>query len=425
MKVLVVGSGGREHAIVHAIAKSPLLTKCYCAPGNGGTALEAENVTIAADDIKELLAFAKDQGVDLTIVGPEAPLVKGIVNLFESNGLRIFGPTAGAAELEGSKAFAKELMRKHRIPTSPHRTFNSPDEALAYVENSRSYPVVIKADGLAAGKGVVIANNRETAETAVRQIMLDRVFGSAGDRLVIEEFLRGTEASVFLIVDGKTLTILESARDHKQVYDGGRGPNTRGMGPYSPAKIVTGKVYTQVEDQILVPTVHAMERENRPFRGILYCGLMITKTGPRVLEYNVRGGDPEMQVLLPRLKTDFLAVAKATSEGNLEDLGLFEWDTRAAVCVVMASGGYPGSYKTGYPITGIEAAEEDPDVTVIHAGTAREGGKLVTSGGRVLNVVALGKNLEAARKKAYAAVEKIRFEGCHYRKDIGSTMAPR
>jgi phosphoribosylamine--glycine ligase len=420
MKVLVVGSGGREHSIVHSIIKSPLITKCYCAPGNGGTAREAENVAISAEDVTELLAFAKDNGIDLTIVGPEAPLVKGIVTAFEDAGLKIFGPTAGAAELEGSKAFAKELMRKHRIPTGPFRTFNSADEALAYVENLRSYPAVIKADGLAAGKGVIVAQNREAAETAIRKIMLDRIFGAAGDRLVIEDFLRGTEASVFLIVDGKTLTILESARDHKQVFDGGNGPNTGGMGAYSPARIITGKVYSQVEDQILVPTVHAMEREGRPFRGILYCGLMITKTGPRVLEYNARGGDPEMQVLLPRLRTDFLAIAKATAENSLEEIGIFDWDPRACVCVVMASAGYPGSYKTGHPITGIEEAEAMEDVTVIHAGTAEEDGKIVTAGGRVLNVVALGDNLEEARKKAYEAVEKIHFEGCHYRKDIGS-----
>ncbi|MHC4943198.1 MAG: phosphoribosylamine--glycine ligase [Planctomycetota bacterium] len=420
MKVMVVGSGGREHSIVHSIVQSPLITKCYCAPGNGGTAREAENVAISAEDVTELLAFARDKSIDLTIVGPEAPLVKGIVGAFEDAGLRIFGPTAGAAELEGSKAFAKELMRKHRIPTGPFRTFNSADEALAYVENLRSFPTVVKADGLAAGKGVIVAQNREAAENAVRQIMLDRVFGSAGDRLVIEDFLRGTEASVFLIVDGKTLTILESARDHKQVFDGGNGPNTGGMGAYSPARIVTGKVYSQVEDQILVPTVHAMEREGRPFRGILYCGLMITKTGPRVLEYNARGGDPEMQVLLPRLRTDFLAIANATAEGSLEEIGIFDWDPRACVCVVMASGGYPGSYKTGHPITGIEEAEAMEDVTVIHAGTAEEDGKIVTAGGRVLNVVAMGDNLEAARKRAYEAVEKIHFEGCHYRKDIGS-----
>jgi phosphoribosylamine--glycine ligase len=397
-----------------------LLTKCYCAPGNGGTAKEAENVPIAADDVAELYSFAKDNDVDLTIVGPEAPLVKGIVNLFQEEGLKIFGPSAGAAELEGSKAFSKELMRKHRIPTCSFRTFNSADEALAFVENLRNFPTVIKADGLAAGKGVIICETRDQAEQAVRQIMLDRVFGAAGDRLVIEEFLKGTEASVFLIVDGKTLNILESARDYKQAFDGGEGLNTGGMGSYSPAKIITGKVYSQVEDQILVPTVHAMEREGRPFRGILYCGLMITKTGPRVLEYNVRAGDPEMQVLLPRLKTDFLAIANATAEGNLDELGVFEWDPRVAVGVVMASKGYPESYPKGLPITGVEEAEAMEDVTVIHAGTALENDRLVTAGGRVLNVVALGKDLEDARVKAYAAVEKIHFQGCHYRKDIGT-----
>jgi phosphoribosylamine--glycine ligase len=280
--------------------------------------------------------------------------------------------------------------------------------------------VVVKADGLAAGKGVIIAETRGEAENAVRRIMLDRVFGAAGDRLVIEEYLRGTEASVFLIVDGNTITILESARDHKQVFNDGRGPNTGGMGAYSPAPIVGGKVYSQVEDQIIVPTVHAMEREGRPFRGILYCGLMITKTGPRVLEYNVRAGDPEMQALLPRLKTDFLSITLAAAERKLEEVGLLEWDARSAVCIVMASEGYPGSYPKGLPITGVDDAEAMEDVWVIHAGTAIENGKLVTAGGRVLNVIGLGENLEAARKRAYEAVEKISFNGCHYRTDIGT-----
>jgi phosphoribosylamine--glycine ligase len=419
MKVLVIGGGGREHSMVHAVVQSPLCKECYCAPGNGGTARIAENVSIPADDVPGLLSFAKEKAIDLTIVGPEIPLVKGVVNRFEEAGLNVFGPTAEAAELEGSKAFAKELMRKHRIPTGGFRTFNSADEALAYVENLRSYPAVIKADGLAAGKGVIIVTNREEADFAIRHIMLDRIFGAAGDRLIIEEFLHGTEASAFLVVDGKTITILESARDHKQIFDGGNGPNTGGMGAYSPAKVVTGKVYSQVEDQIIVPTVHAMEREGRPFRGILYCGLMITKTGPRVLEYNARLGDPETQVLLPRLKTDFLALAMACAERNLEEVGVLEWDERAAVCVVMAAEGYPGSYKKGFPITGVEDAEAMEDVLVIHAGTRLEGDKFLTSGGRVLNVVALGDTMEAARNRVYEAVDKIHFEGCQYRKDIG------
>lgn len=420
MKVLVVGGGGREHAMVQAIAESPLCKECFCAPGNGGTARIAENVPIAADDVAELCSFAKDKSVDLTVVGPEAPLVKGIVNLFEEKGMKIFGPTSEAADLEGSKAFAKELMRKHRIPTSAFRTFNSADEALAYVDNLRAFPTVVKADGLAAGKGVIIAQNRRSAENAVRKIMLDRVFGAAGDRLIIEEFLAGTEASVFLIVDGNTINILESAKDHKQVYDSGQGPNTGGMGAYSPADIITGKVYSQVEDQIIVPTVHAMEREGRPFRGILYCGLMITKTGPRVLEYNVRLGDPETQAILPRLKTDFLELTLAAAEGKLEDMGVLDWDRRAAVCVVLAAEGYPGSYEKGMPITGIEDAEAMEDVFVIHAGTAIENGQLVTSGGRILSVVALSESVQAAGEKAYEAVEKIHIPNCHYRTDIGT-----
>ncbi len=420
MKVLVIGSGGREHSIVRTISRSPLLTKCYCAPGNGGTSREAENVDISAEETRSLLGFAKESGVDLTIVGPEAPLCAGVVDAFKNEGLQIFGPRSRAADLEGSKAFAKELMRKHKIPTANFRTFNSADEALAYVESLRSFPVVIKADGLAAGKGVVVVESREQAESAIRRIMLDRVFGEAGDRLVIEEFLEGDEASVFAVVDGKTITILESAQDHKQVFDGGRGPNTGGMGAYSPASLINGKVYSQVEDQIIVPTVHAMESEGRPFRGILYYGLMVTRTGPRVLEYNVRGGDPEMQVLMARMKTDFLEIAFATAENRLDEVGQVEWDPRPAVCVVMSSGGYPGSYEKGYPIGGLDEAEAMEDVSVIHAGTAWKDDELVTAGGRVLNVIALGDTMADARNRAYQAVEKIHFENSHFRKDIGA-----
>ncbi len=419
MKVLVVGGGGREHAIVRSISKSPLLTKCYCAPGNGGTAVEAENVDISAENVKGLLGFAKENAVDLTIVGPEGPLVLGIADAFRAEGMKIFGPDAKAADLEGSKAFAKELMRKNKIPTAGFKTFNSADEALAFVENCRSFPMVIKADGLAAGKGVIIVDNRESAETTVRNIMLDRIFGKAGNRLIIEDFVEGVEASVFSLVDGKTISVLETAQDHKQVFDNDRGPNTGGMGAFSPAPNIRGKVYSQVEDQIIVPTVHAMESEGRPFRGLLYYGLMITRTGPRVLEYNVRGGDPEMQVLLARMETDFLAIALATAESRLEEIGQIETDRRPGVCVVMASGGYPGSYKQGFPISGIPEAEAMDDVWVIHAGTRKEGDEIVTAGGRVLNVVALGDNLEEAKRNAYAAVSKISFEGCHYRSDIG------
>lgn len=419
MKVLVVGSGGREHAIVRSIAGSPLLKECYCAPGNGGTAADATNVDLSAEDTKGLLAFAKDKKIDLTIVGPEQPLVLGIVDLFKEAGLKIFGPNRRAAELEGSKAFAKDLMRKHKIPTAGFKNFNSADEALAYVENLRSFPMVIKADGLAAGKGAVIVGNRREAENTVRKIMLDRVFGDAGNRLVIEEFMEGDEASVFCLVDGRTIDVLETAQDHKQAFDGGRGPNTGGMGSYSPANIIMGKVYSQVEDQIIVPTVHAMESEGRPFRGLLYFGVMSTRTGPRVLEYNVRGGDPEMQVLLARLKTDFLEIALATAESRLEEVGQIDWDERPAITVVMASGGYPGSYDKGHPITGIDEAEAMDDVSVIHAGTAAREGQIVTAGGRVLNVVALGDTMAQAKERAYAAVEKIHFENCHFRKDIG------
>jgi len=419
MRVLVLGSGGREHAIVRTLAKSPLLTQCYCAPGNGGTAVDAENVDLALGDLKGIVGFVKKNSIDLTIVGPEAPLVGGIVDLFKDENLTIFGPNRRAAELEGSKAFAKELMRKHKIPTASFKTFNSPDEALAYVDNLRNYPVVVKADGLAAGKGVVVVSSRREAEAVVRKIMLDRIFGNAGNRLVIESYMEGEEASVFCLIDGKAINILETAQDHKQVFDGGNGPNTGGMGAYSPARIIRGKVYSQVEDQIIVPTVHAMESESRPFRGLLYFGLMITRTGPRVLEFNVRGGDPEMQVLLARLNTDFLQTALATATYRLDEMGQIDWDPRPAVCVVMASNGYPGTYKKGFPIFGIEEAEADEDVSVIHAGTRREGDRFLTAGGRVLNVVALGDTMVQAKEKVYKAVDKIHFEGCHYRRDIG------
>ena len=417
MKVLVVGSGGREHAMVRSISRSPLLKECFCAPGNGGTSQDARNVPIAADDVAGLTTFAKEKGIDLTIVGPEVPLVLGIVDSFKEAGLKVFGPNARAAELEGSKAFSKELMRKHKIPTAAFKSFNSADEALAYVTAPRNYPIVIKADGLAAGKGAIIVENVRDAENTVHRIMLDRVFGDAGNRLVIEEFMEGTEASVFCLVDGKTIDVLETAQDHKQIFDGGNGPNTGGMGAYSPSGLIQGKVYSQVEDQIIVPTVHAMEVEGRPFRGLLYFGLMITRSGPRILEYNVRGGDPEMQILLARLKSDFLEIALATTESRLDDLEQIEWDERPGVCVVMASGGYPDQYKTGIPITGIPEPEDD--AWVIHAGTKAVGGEILTAGGRVLNVVALGETMARAKEKAYSIVEQIEFEGCHYRKDIG------
>lgn len=419
MKVLVIGGGGREHALCWKISRSSLVKKIFCAPGNAGTSQVAENVAIAANDLEKLLAFAKKESIDLTVVGPEDPLCLGIVDLFQKEKLRIFGPSRRAAELEGSKAFCKEILRRHKIPTASYRSFETMPMAMAYLETLRQYPVVVKASGLAAGKGVIICRSHEEAREAVEQTMERRAFGEAGKTVVIEEFLLGEEVSVLTLTDGETIIPLEPSQDHKTVFDGDRGPNTGGMGAICPVSTLNPRILAQIESQILVPTIHAMNREGRGFRGILYAGLMLTEQGPRVLEFNVRFGDPETQAVLMRVRSDLVPYFLHASEGTLSQLEGLDWDPRASISVVAASKGYPGPYEKGKVIEGLDAVETGDDLQVFHAGTAVEKGKIVTSGGRVLAVSALGEDLARARDRAYAALERIRFEGIHSRRDIG------
>jgi phosphoribosylamine--glycine ligase len=416
MKVLVVGGGGREHALAWKLRQSPLVRQLFCAPGNGGIAAVAECVPIAADDVHALLAFAREHAIDLTVVGPEAPLSAGIVDLFERHGLRVFGASRAAAEIEGSKAFAKELMRRHGIPTADCRTFTDAAAALAWVRAAGA-PLVVKADGLAAGKGVVICRSVAEAEQAVREIMERRVFGAAGDRVLVEEFLEGEEASFLAFTDGRSVVAMPASQDHKAVFDGDRGPNTGGMGAYSPAPVVTPALAEEVMRTVMLPTVRAMAEEGRPYRGVLYAGLMITKAGIRVLEYNARFGDPEAQPVLMRMKSDLVPVLAACIDGRLERQSV-EWHDDAAVCVVLASGGYPGAYPTGLPISGLEEAGREEGVVVFHAGTAARDGRIVTTGGRVLGVTARGATIREAVDRGYRAVSRISFDGMHYRKDI-------
>ncbi len=418
MKILVIGSGGREHALVWKLSQSPIVTDVFCAPGNAGTAIEGHNLDIGAGDIPRLLKFAKCESIGLTVVGPENPLIAGMVDAFESEKLTIFGPSKRAAELEGSKAFAKELMRLANVPTADCAVFDDPADAAAHLEERSERPVVVKADGLAGGKGVAVCDGRQEALAAVRRAMVDRAFGDAGKRVVIEELLTGQEASILAIVDGSTIIPLEPAQDHKAAYDDDKGPNTGGMGAYSPAPLITPELLDQIIEKVLVPIVHTMKREGRPFRGVLYAGLMITAQGPKVLEFNVRFGDPETQPVLMRLKSDLAEVLLAAAEGHLLKLAPLEWDPRPAVCVVMAADGYPGQYKKGHPIRGLEEADRQPDVKVFHAGTARLGDQVVTDGGRVLGVTALGETIADAKLRAYQAVKCIRWEGAWCRKDI-------
>jgi phosphoribosylamine--glycine ligase len=417
MKVLVVGGGGREHALVWKLRQSPLVKELFCAPGNAGISRLAQCVPISSGDVEGMLGFARDRRVDLTVVGPEEPLVKGIADRFEAEGLAIFGARARAAELEGSKAFAKELMKRHGIPTGEFRVFSNPDEAKQYVRGTGG-PIVVKADGLAAGKGVFPCTTTEEALAAVDRIMVTRDFGSAGDCLVVEEFLAGEEASFLAITDGETVVPFPSSQDHKAVGDGDRGPNTGGMGAYSPAPVVTPQLHDQVMERIMIPTVRAMAREGRPFRGILYAGLMISEGVAQVLEYNVRLGDPEAQPLLMRLKGDLVPVLWAAIRGRLQEAPL-AWDPRAAVCVVMASEGYPGPYVKGRPISGLDAAGAMEEVMVFHAGTRESEGRIVTDGGRVLGVTARGEDVATAISRAYGAVDRIHWQGVHFRRDIG------
>jgi len=423
MKVLVVGSGGREHALAWKISQSSLVDKVYCAPGNPGMAECGECVDIAADDLRSLRHFARDNRIDLTVVGPEDPLAAGIVDDFEEAGLTIFGPRRRAALLEASKVFCKQILRKHGVPTAEFRIFDDPRRARAYIETTGA-PIVVKADGLAKGKGAIVCQTVEEAMKAVNRIMEEKEFGDAGNKVVVEECLTGEEASILAFTDGKTIAPLESSQDHKPVYDGDKGPNTGGMGAYSPAPIVDPDTQRTIEREILVPTVHAMNKEGRKYKGILYAGLMITSMGPKVLEFNVRFGDPETQPIVVRMKTDIVPLLMATIEEKLDEMSL-EWDERPSVCVVMASGGYPEKYEKGKEITGLDEVKKMPDVHVFHAGTAVKDGKLVTNGGRVLGVTALGNNIEEARQRAYEAVSKIHFEGAHYRTDIGAKAIGR
>jgi phosphoribosylamine---glycine ligase len=426
MKILVVGNGGREHAIVWKLKQSPLVTAVYCAPGNAGTGLDAINVDIKATDIARLLKFALAEKIDLTVVGPEVPLVSGIVDEFLKADLKIFGPTRKAAELEGSKTFAKELMKRANVPTADFRVFTNAAEAISYVdEKEHTERFVVKADGLAAGKGVVVCSSKEEARDAIRRMLLKKEFGDASTRVVIEERLDGEEVSLLAFVDGKTIIPLEAAQDHKAAFDGDTGPNTGGMGAYSPTPIITPDLIDLVVEKVLVPTVHQLKKEGRPFRGCLYAGLMLTNQGPKVLEFNVRLGDPETQAVLIRLKTDLAQLLLATAEGNLDSIESVEWDSRSSVCVVMASAGYPGDYEKGKPLRGLEEAAQIPDSKVFHAGTIKLGDQIVNDGGRVLGVTALGDTLAEAKLRAYQAVKCIRWEGAWCRKDISDKAAGR
>ncbi|MBS4023778.1 MAG: phosphoribosylamine--glycine ligase [Dethiobacter sp.] len=423
MRVLVVGGGGREHTLVWKLAQSPRVQKIYCAPGNAGIAGLAECVPIDASDVKKLINFAVEHGVGLAVIGPEAPLSAGIVDEFTAAGLPAFGPGREAAQLEGSKVFAKKLMEKYDIPTAQSRTFTNATAALDYIRE-KGAPLVVKADGLAAGKGVVVAQTLAGAQEAVQLIMVKREFGDAGNQVIIEEFLEGEEVSVLAFTDGHTVIPMVSSQDHKAAYDNDSGPNTGGMGAYSPAPVLTPQLLTMVEEQILHPTVRALRSEGIIFKGVLYAGLMITAKGPKVLEYNARFGDPECQVVLPRLKNDLCAVMMSVINNRLHEKQL-EWHENHTVCVVMASGGYPGSYKKGMAINGLNEAAALDDVFVFHAGTAFKKGKTVTAGGRVLGVTAWGDTLPQALDRAYKAVDVITFEGAHYRRDIGQKALRR
>jgi len=425
MKVLIIGGGGREHALAWKIAESPRVDQIFVAPGNAGTAAEVENIHIPADDYQNLLHFAERNNIGLTVVGPEVPLAGGIVDLFESNGQRVFGPSAAAARLEGSKVFCKQVLIDAGVPTGGHVLFHSAADAYQHLEErypdeKEKLPMVVKANGLAAGKGVYVCSKRQEVIDAIGQIAEQRVFGDAGNEFILEERLEGEEVSVLAITDGQTIVTLPPAQDHKAAHDGDRGPNTGGMGAYSPAPLVDNELQAWIEEQILVPTVHQMKRAGNPYKGILYAGLMITPNGPKVLEYNVRFGDPECQPLLMRLESDLVEIIEATLDGKLDEIDPPRWDSRASVCVVMASEGYPGSYSKGHVIEGIDQADAIDQVKVFHAGTTVNDGEVTTSGGRVLGVTALGETVAVAQQLAYQAVEKIHWQGAWCRSDIAS-----
>lgn len=417
MKVLVVGGGGREHTIVWKLSQSPEISKLYCAPGNGGISKLAECVPIKAMDLGGIINFSKENRIDLVVVAPDDPLAAGMVDRLGEAGIRAFGPVKAAAIIEGSKAFSKDLMKKYNIPTAGYMVFDDCADALKYLDTCTA-PIVVKADGLALGKGVIIAQTIQEAKGAVNGMMNDKLFGEAGSKVVIEEFIQGPEVSILAFTDGKTIVPMVSSQDHKRVFDHDQGPNTGGMGTFSPSRIYDEKLADLCMKKIFIPTVEAMNKEGRKFKGVLYFGLMITKDGPKVIEYNARFGDPETQVVLPRLKTDLLDIFEAIIDEKLSEVNI-EWDDNAAVCVIAASGGYPGKYATGIEISGIDKAEANGETIVFHAGTSCSGGRYYTAGGRVLGVTAVESTMEKAIEKAYAGIAKIQFEGMHYRKDIG------
>ena len=423
MRVLVIGSGGREHALAWKVSRSPRVTEVFCAPGNAGISKVAQCVDIAADDVAKLVEFARDKEIGLTIVGPEAALTLGIVDAFESEGLKIFGATRQAAKIESSKAFAKDLMKKYGIPTGFYGVFEDPESARGYVRE-KGVPIVVKADGLAAGKGVIVCRTEQEAFDSIDTIMVRRAFGSAGGKVVIEECLIGEEASFIALTDGRTITPLPSSQDHKAVYDGDEGPNTGGMGAYSPAPVLTAELEREVMETVMTRAVEGMASEGIPYKGVLYAGLMIADDGPKVLEFNARFGDPETQPILARMRSDIVTALEAVVDGRLGEIEI-ELDPRPAVCVVMASGGYPGSYDKGIAISGLDEADAMDDLMVFHAGTTSTNGAFATNGGRVLGVTALGDSVGDAIEKAYAGVEKIAWEGVHYRRDIGQKALGR
>ncbi|MBI3584887.1 MAG: phosphoribosylamine--glycine ligase [Nitrospinae bacterium] len=422
MKILVIGSGGREHALVWKISQSPLVKKIYCAPGNAGISEIAENVNIESTDITGLVEFAIKNSIDFTVVGPELPLTLGIVNEFEKRGLKIFGPSKEAAEIEGSKVFAKYMMKKYKIPTAKYESFNSQKDAKDYVSKI-GVPVVIKADGLAAGKGVIICNTIEEAVKAIDSIMVGKVFGSAGNKVIIEEYLKGEEASFMVFSDGEDILPIASAQDHKQIYDGDRGLNTGGMGAYSPAPVITEKLSREILDTVIKPLISGMKKEGKTYKGILYAGLMIVNDSPFVLEFNCRFGDPETQPILMRMKSDIVPVLMSVVEGRLKGKEI-QWSNEPSVCVVMAAGGYPDKYEKGKEIKGLDEAKKIENLVVFHAGTSKINVKVVTNGGRVLGVTSLGTNFEDAINRAYKGVSLIKWDGAYYRRDIGKKAIP-
>lgn len=420
MKVLVIGSGGREHAMIWKLKQSPKVRELFCAPGNGGICQLATCVDIKIEDIQGLVKYAAGNKIDLTIVGPEIPLVLGIVDEFRKAGLRIFGPTASAARLEGSKVFSKEFMRRYNIPTADFQVFDNAKSALDFLKvlSPKDFPIVIKADGLAAGKGVVIAPSLSEAQETIIQILDKGIFKEAGKKIIIEEFIKGEELSILAISDGESFVMLDSSQDHKRAFDDDLGPNTGGMGAYSPVPLVTDQVFQKISESVITPTIQGMKKDGSPFKGVLYAGLMLTNQGIKVLEYNVRFGDPEAQAVIPRLKNDLVDVLLAACDGNLSGLKL-GWVKQSCICVVMASGGYPGSYESGKEIYGLDLIGNNSDTVVFHAGTKKMGRKYLTAGGRVLGVMSLGPSIEETIKKVYSNVEKITFEKCFYRRDIG------